>query len=122
MKRSMTVTLVLSGSLLVGCNRRESDNYSYMAESGDTVVTNNTYSPGQGYYHSGFHSWYPYPHNFYEPGRGYYYGGRWSAAPDTSATHASVPPRGSSRVGGSHVTTSGSVSRGGFGFHGSSAS
>jgi uncharacterized protein YgiB involved in biofilm formation len=118
MKKSVAVTLVLSGSLLAGCGRRA----PVLAESPDpsVVVTNNTYVPGRGYYHASYGQWYPYPYNHYIPSMGYYYGGTWSRTPDSSPAIASRPvsvPRG-------ETTTSHSsfLSRGGFGGHSSSSS
>lgn len=55
----------------------------------DDDQDNNTYVPGFGYYHSAYHSWYPYPFNWYYPDYGYYYGGEWNDNP----YRGPVPPR-----------------------------
>src|ERR1700733_507315 len=103
MKKSMMVTLVISGALLAGCD----DNQNAWGDNQDQVVTNNTYVPGQGYWHAPYSGWYPYPYNSYHPGRGYYHGGFYSAAPHVSSVT-------SSHLSGSSSHSS-SVSRGGFG-------
>jgi hypothetical protein len=91
-KKSATIALALSGALATGAGLTSCSDPSppvppVPANSqwtdGDTVVKdqkdqqNNSYVPGIGYYHSAFHSWFPYPFNWYYPQRGYYYGGSW---------------------------------------------
>ncbi|HYE30068.1 MAG TPA: hypothetical protein VEH27_01445 [Methylomirabilota bacterium] len=82
-RKSRLVTLALSGTLLAGCAKREDPND--WADSSE-VVTNNTYRPHLGYYHSAYGGWFPFPYNSFVPGRGYYHGGSFSPAP------APVPP------------------------------
>ncbi len=131
MKKSMVVTLVISGALLTGCN----DNPATGGTNGDNAqsFTNNTYRTGYGYWHAPYHSWFPYPYNSYWPGRGYYHGGVYSERPYVSEVNSSRPIYTSSTSGGggtfrSGSTSSGSkssassISRGGFGSRGHSAS
>jgi hypothetical protein len=107
MKKSRLVTLVISGALLAGCEDRPVNrDWQY----GDQPLTNNTYSPGHGYWHAPYHDWFPYPYNSYYPGQGYYHGGNYSMTPHASDIISSRPSSSSSSRG-----TSGSISRGGFG-------
>jgi hypothetical protein len=116
MKKSTTVTLIMSGALLAGCDR-----YGGNGSNGDNLsLTNNTFVPGQGYWHAPYHDWYPYPYNYYRSGFGYYHGGTYSDAPEESPVTSSSGFRGSgfSSGGGSSSADPGghsSVSRGGFG-------
>ena len=48
---------------------------------GDRTYQNNDFTPGVGYYHAPYHSWYPFPYNHYDPSRGYFAGGLWQAVP-----------------------------------------
>ena len=134
-KRSLTVTLLLSGALATslgpaGCS--QPDQPASVTDDGwddQQPQDNNSYQPGAGYYHAPFHGWFPLPFNHYVGSRGYYYGGDWHPAPFANPPLRSVPSRSAatavrSRVGrtgasgfahssaGSHV---GSIARGGFG-------
>ena len=120
------VTLVLSGALAGGCNQRSQVQLETPDPQGTnvTVITNNTYVEGRGYYHAPFHAWFEYPYNYYRPGYGYYYGGNYSSRPYISDIFVSRPSRSvsigsfSSGGGSSHIGSaahSSSVSRGGFG-------
>lgn len=123
MKKSTAVTLLISGALMAGCDDRTnwssgSGNISY--DTNGVPITNNTFVPGQGYWHEPYHGWYPYPFNYYRPGLGYYHGGIFSSAPEVYT----APSGSSSRWGGSSGggifsggghDAGGSVSRGGFG-------
>jgi len=117
MRKSTAVTLILSGSLLAGCDRQNA--LSSAGNPGGNAglsVTNNTYDPARGYYHAPYRAWYPHPHNYYDPASGYYYNGHWSSVPDTSKTTPSTPAMAASgRSSGSSF-----LSRFGFGSHGSS--
>ena len=96
MKRSKLVTLVISGAILAGCDDRSGGgNWQY----GDQPLTNNTYSPGYGYWHAPYSSWYPYPYNSYTPGLGYYHGGTYSESPHVSSITSSRPSIATSRGG-----------------------
>jgi hypothetical protein len=117
----MAVTLVLSGSLLAGCD----ENPTPQSDWGDpTVRTNNTFNPQHGYWHSYYHHWYPYPHNYYEANRGYFFNGRWSSMPDRNPTTPSEfsPSTGGHRSSGGSWGHSSGISRGGFGSSGHSSS
>jgi hypothetical protein len=63
----------------------------------DSEERNNSYVPGLGYYHSLYHTWYPYPFNYWFPNFGYYRGGEWfkeswlgSVPPTSKPTWSSV--------------------------------
>ncbi|MBM3877641.1 MAG: hypothetical protein FJ386_13155 [Verrucomicrobia bacterium] len=149
-KKSKHISLVLSGALATGaglseaCHRRPpppppppvslvDKDWQAPPELSETQsYTNNHYTPGVGYYHAPFQSWYPYPYNFFAPGWGYYHGGRWSQQPNDSTMRESRPTaagtsgarsmwlnnsRTRSSSGGSSTSTSrsSSTSRGGFG-------
>jgi hypothetical protein len=135
MKKSTAVTLAISGSLLAGCNDRTypANGQGYpsvpvLATNWDgTILTNNTYRPGQGYYHSHYGTWYPYPYNFYRPGLGYYHGGNWSSTRNDDRTGTASSQSGSSlgsrsSSGSASHSSHSSVSRGGFGSSGHSSS
>lgn len=101
--RSKGITLLLAGTLATtiwqeGCTYDELQPPAPPRDSrivgarqlrDDQDQDNNTYVPGFGYYHSAYHSWYPYPFNWYYPDYGYYYGGEWNDGP----YKGSVPPR-----------------------------
>src|ERR1700743_3159448 len=91
MKKSTTVTLIISSALLAGCDRYQG-NGPYGVNQ---TYTNNEYVPGQGYWHAAYHDWYPYPYNYYRPGFGYYHGGTYSDAPEESPITSSSAFRGS---------------------------
>jgi hypothetical protein len=116
MKRSKIVTLVLSGALLTGCQKKQAvgAGADWTSEDSSEVLTNNTYRNGQ-YWHAPYHAWYPYPYNFFSPRYGYYHGGRYSQAPDQSGITASRPISTSGNRFASSPSSSRYVSRGGFG-------
>lgn len=130
MKKSMVVTLVISGALLTGCD----SGTQTPGTAGDysQSLTNNTFRTGYGYWHAPYRSWYPYPYNSYWPGRGYYHGGLYTEQPYVSVITSSQPTVSGSSGGGSrnwfHSTSSGSshssgsISRGGFGSSGHASS
>ncbi len=143
--------LLLSGALatglgLGGCSDSnpppapgQAWNGMALADDNNQDQQNNAYVPGLGYYHTPFHSWYPFPFNFHRPDRGYYYGGVWhpnsyvGPVPASSRPSAAGWMRARSLLGyhggsggagsgggfagfsafGGHA--SGSVTRGGFG-------
>lgn len=125
MKRSALVTLVLSGSLLAGCDEPGQEQVQSLEEQNgfQDTLTNNTYLEGQGYWHAPFHAWYPFPYNDYRPGLGYYAGGRFLDHPDTTpvtvttyrSRSGTVYSSGGSLGVGSSSSHSSSISRGGFG-------
>jgi hypothetical protein len=93
------VVLVLSGAILGGCNRRQEQtatDWTTGTNKQYQVVTNDTYIPGRGYYHSYYHSWFPFPYNYYQPGRGYYRGGAYHPEPDLKIQPPTTPGRASS--------------------------
>ncbi len=136
MKKSTAVTLIISGALLVGCDRH-TNGYGTWSSGTNAPITNNTYVSGRGYWHAPYYNWYPYPFNYFRPGYGYYHGGFYSDLPQAVSIFASSPRRpsgyfsggGSSSYGGYHGgyyggssggffgggESSGGVSRGGFG-------
>jgi len=87
MRKSKAVTLILSCSLLAGCD----PDANQFAAADNTAYTNNTYQSGYGYWHAPYRQWYPYPFNYYSPSYGYYHGGSWSAAPEESKITVSSP-------------------------------
>ncbi|HZM06402.1 MAG TPA: hypothetical protein VFC44_25655 [Candidatus Saccharimonadales bacterium] len=116
MRKSAAVTLILSGSLLTGCDPNRNGIAPHNADSAnDAPYTNNTYHAGYGYWHAPYRAWYPYPYNYYSPGLGYYHGGGWSSAPEESSVAASSSlVRGAGeRITGAR--SSSSITRGGFG-------
>jgi len=102
MKRSVKITLLLSGALYTvaaptGCRNDPAP----PPPTSDAVIgqyredqdqDNNSYVPGVGYYHSAYHTWYPYPFNWYYPRFGYYYGGGWHESPVRGAAPAKSRP------------------------------
>ena len=58
-----------------------------------TVLTNNTYVAGRGFYHAPYFGFFPYSYNSHLPGRGYYHGGSFSPEPPQSTLTASPPGR-----------------------------
>jgi hypothetical protein len=102
---------------------------SQCGEDEDPVVDgqeyqNNYYVPGAGYYHAGYHSFYPYRYNHFDASLGgYYHGGGWHSTADTTRNFASsVPtPSATAKANSSFRATSPS-SRGGFGKSSSSFS
>ncbi|MEI7728068.1 MAG: hypothetical protein WCO56_00735 [Verrucomicrobiota bacterium] len=140
-KASQQVTLVLSGALtlvtVAGCSRSvQPPLMNVQLEKDTNQYTNNTQVAGRGYYHSHSGIWYPFPWGHYDSRYGYFYDGQWSAQPrmgpppmiaSTPKGLASLAPqsRSSSSYGGSTHSSShssGSISRGGFGSSGHSAS
>jgi hypothetical protein len=115
MKRSMAVTLVISGALMAGC---DDPTYAGRDWSSDgQPITNNTYVAGQGYWHAPYRAWYPYPYDYYRPGFGFFHGGLYSPAPEASPILASVPDPGAKfgPRGGLAAGDRAGVARGGFG-------
>ena len=120
MKRSRNVVLVLSGALasgtLAGCSA-PSDPEVWQRIDPNGTYTNNYYVSGAGYYHAGYHGWYPYPCNYFDPNRGYYHGGTWSSTPEPETVNASRPTVSAAREATARAgaVRSGLISRGGFG-------
>lgn len=149
-KKTKHISLVLSGALATGaglseaCHRRppppppppvslvDKDWQAPPQLSESQSYTNNHYTPGVGYYHAPYQSWYPYPYNHFAPGWGYFHGGRWTQQPNENAMKDSRPSaagtsaarstwlnnsRSRSTSGGSSTSSSrsSSTSRGGFG-------
>jgi len=118
-KRSSSVVLVLSGTLLSGCGRAGPADVGLIDPADTNTYTNNTYQPSQGYYHAPYHAWYPMPYGHFQPGRGYYYGGAFQDTPHSypavSASSPSQSAKAQSAPSGSTVSGSATTSRGGFG-------
>jgi hypothetical protein len=123
MKKSTAVTLVISGALMAGCDNRpnwSSGNGDAEYSTNGVAITNNTYVPGQGYWHAPYGGWYPYPFNYYRAGYGYYHGGNFSSepevyhAPSISTGHWGGSSGGRIVSGGGHFASVG-IARGGFG-------
>lgn len=60
----------------------------------DRTYQNNEFTPGVGYYHAPYHSWFPFPYNHHDPARGYFAGGLWQAAPFALGMLGSRPNAG----------------------------
>jgi hypothetical protein len=120
-KKSTMVTLVLSSTLVSGCDERSAP-ANWSTQGDPPAVTNNTYVPGQGYYHAPYHGWFPYPYNFYRPGFGYYHGGIYTPGPVTSDVVASRPFAVARGPASALETFGRAISRGGFGFSGRAGS
>jgi uncharacterized membrane protein YgcG len=121
-RRSRRISLLLSGALaagmltsMTGCAQDDQDQ-----DPNQQPIANNTFVQGRGYYHAGFHAWYPYPFNFFDPMRGYYYGGGWYKSASTHIVTKSFfsSPRSSSH---GFSESSHGTSRGGFGATGHSS-
>jgi hypothetical protein len=82
---------------------------------------NNYYVPGAGYYHAGYHSFYPYRYNHFDASLGgYYYGGGWHNSADTTRNFtSSVPHPSATAKANSSFHSASPSSRGGFGKSGS---
>jgi hypothetical protein len=121
MKKSVVVTLVLSGALVSGCD--DQSQYGNPGYAAGRNVTNDTYVSGLGYYHAPYHGWFEYPYNYYRNGFGYYHGGIYTPQPYVSDVLSSSPIRsptfgGSGGSSGAHydsTPSSAGVTRGGFG-------
>lgn len=121
-RRSAWVTISIAAALVVGapvlfytCSEDEDPVKEGVAYS------NNHYIPGAGYYHSGYHGFFPFRHNHFDASRGgYFYGGRWNDKPDTRSNFSSsVPSRAAAEKANTAYRTSHPSSRGGFGKTGS---
>ena len=121
-RRSGWVTISVAAAIVIGAPVLF---YQCRAED-DPVVegqayANNHYVPGVGYYHAGYHGFFPFPYNFYDAGRGSYFtGGSWRSSPDTrSNLTSSVPSRSTVASANSQFRSAQASSRGGFGRTGS---
>ena len=123
-RRSSWVTISVAAALVVGapvlfyqCTKDDEEDPVVEGQS----YSNNHYIPGAGYYHSGYHNFFPFRHNHFDAGRGsYFYGGGWNSAPDTvSNLTASVPSRTAVTTANSQFRATHPSSRGGFGRSGS---
>ena len=118
-KRSSSVVLVLSGTLLSGCGRAGPADVGLIDPADTNTYTNNTYQPSQGYYHAPYHAWYPMPYGHFQPGRGYYYVGAFQDTPHSYPAVSASSPSQSAKAqlapSGSTVSGSATTSRGGFG-------
>ena len=94
MRRSTSIHLALMTTATLaawtGCGRRDPASDSTPI-SADNTYTNNQYTPGVGYYHAPFRTWFPVPYNHFDPSRGYFRGGQWAPAPESPAIAASRP-------------------------------
>ena len=57
----------------------------------DRDYQNNDFTPGVGYYHAPYRSWFPFPFNHYDASRGYFGGGLWQAVPFAAGLLSSRP-------------------------------
>ena len=57
----------------------------------DRDYPNNDFTPGVGYYHAPYRSWFPFPFNHHDPSRGFFGGGLWQAAPFAAGLLSSRP-------------------------------
>ena len=124
-RRSAWVTISVAAAIVVGAPVL----FYQCSDDDDPVVdgqtyTNNHYVPGVGYYHAGYHGFFPFPYNYYDAGRGgYFSGGSWRSSPDTARNLASsVPSRSTVASANSQFRGTQASSRGGFGRTGSSFS
>jgi len=60
----------------------------------DRDYHNNDFTPGVGYYHAPYRSWFPFPFNHYDASRGYFGGGLWQAVPFAAGLMSSRPTPG----------------------------
>ena len=106
-RRSKQVALVLLGTLGVVGGAVAWDAWQRAGQNPDAAATqpeaapvpiaadrtyrNNDYIPGVGYYHSPYHSWFPFPYNHYDASRGYFAGGLWQAVPFAAGVLSSRP-------------------------------
>lgn len=94
MRRSASIHLALMTTATMaawtGCGRSrpEADAQPITAEN---TYTNNQYTPGVGYYHAPFRTWFPVPYNHFDPSRGYFRGGQWGPAAEAPPVAASKP-------------------------------
>ena len=124
-RRSAMVTIGIAAAIVVGVPVL----FYQCREDKDPVVEgkayqNNQYLPGVGYYHAGYHGFFPLPYNYYDAGRGSYFsGGSWNTKPDTTRNlTSSVPSRNTVNSANNQFRSSKASSRGGFGSTGSSFS
>ncbi len=121
-RRSAWVTIGVAAAIVVGAPVL----FYKCSEDKDPVVagqayTNNHYIPGVGYYHAGYHNFFPFRFNHYDAGRGgYFYGGGWHSSPDQTANlTSSVPSRSTVVKANSQFRSTQASKRGGFGRSGS---
>ena len=124
-RRSAWVTIGVAAAIVVGAPvlfYQCSDNDNPVVEG--QSYANNHYVPGAGYYHAGYHGFYPFPYNHYDAGRGgYFSGGSWRTSPETERNlTSSVPNRSAVASANSQFRSNRASTRGGFGRTGSSFS
>ena len=124
-RRSAWVTIGVAAAIVIGAPVL----FYQCSDSDDPVVegqayNNNQYVPGVGYYHAGYHGFFPFPYNHYDAGRrSYFSGGGWRSTPDTTRNlTSSVPSRSTVTRANSQFHSTQASSRGGFGRTGSSFS
>ncbi len=117
-RRSSWVTIGVAAAIVIGAPVL----FYQCSEDEDPVVEgkayeNNYYVPGAGYYHAGYHSFFPFRFNHYDAARGgYFHGGGWHDSPDkTSNLTSSVPSRTAVSSANSQFRTTRASTRGGFG-------
>ena len=121
-RRSAWVTIGVAAAIVIGAPVL----FYQCSGDEDPVVegqayTNNHYVPGVGYYHAGYHGFFPLPYNYYDAGRGSYFsGGNWRSSPDTTQNlTSSVPSRRTVASANSQFRSTQASTRGGFGRTGS---
>lgn len=117
-RRSAWVTIGVAAALVVGAPVL----FYQCSQDEDPVVegqsyANNHYVPGAGYYHAGYHGFFPFRYNHYDAGRGsYFYGGGWHSSPDTARNlTSSVPSRSAVASANNQFHSTQASRRGGFG-------
>jgi hypothetical protein len=106
-RRSQQIALVLLGTMgVVGAGvtwdawqRAGEDSHTTAAQpdlppvpvAADRDYQNNDFTPGVGYYHAPYRSWFPFPFNHYDSSRGYFGGGLWQAVPFAAGVLSSRP-------------------------------
>jgi hypothetical protein len=121
-RRSGWVTIGVAAAIVIGAPVL----FYQCSEDEDPVVegqayANNHYVPGVGYYHAGYHGFFPLPFNYYDAGRGSYFsGGNWGSRPDTTRNlTSSVPSRSTVASANNQFRSTQASTRGGFGRSGS---
>lgn len=123
-RRSAWVAIGVAGALVVGAPvlyyALTDDEEEAEPVSAGRTYENNQYVPGAGYYHSGYHGFFPFRYNHYDPSRGgYYQGGSWGASPGVANVAPSMPNASAVAEANTRFRSTRSTSRGGFGKIGS---
>ena len=118
-RRSAWVTIGVAAAIVVGAPvlfYQCSDDDDEPVKEGQAYA-NNHYVPGVGYYHAGYHNFFPFRYNHFDAGRGgYFAGGTWRQEPDTGRNlTSSIPSRSTVAGANSQFRSTQASTRGGFG-------